>query len=316
MHVLWHGGEPMTLPANWFRSAATILDRHIPGRSESMQTSLIPYRSEYASLIHERFNGGIGSSVDFSQRKFSGSVEKYLDVWMRKVELARREGVVVIPGTVPTVAEIDRAEFTIDWFVERGFPGFNVDRYNDYGIPSIDRPSNAQHSAFLWSLFQGVMRRFAEGTLLRVNVVSAVLGGVLYDTPGDRWGGTCQSDFVVIEPDGSLNSCPDRARFEPSFSHIGQGAEGFLESPLRRKWVRLQTIGHANNYCDDCENATWCKTGCPLTSNNPAAEGDCAGYKQFITQVRAWCRAPSNRELADLYLEMTGGQLPGYVFSS
>jgi radical SAM protein with 4Fe4S-binding SPASM domain len=92
----------------------------------------------------------------------------------------------------------------------------------------------------------------------------------------------------VIEPDGSLNNCPDKSSFEPAYSTIEQGVQAFANSPMRKKWIRIQQVGHRIHDCATCENNIWCKSGCPITPNaNPHHdEHECSGYKQFINHVR------------------------------
>lgn len=288
-HVIWHGGEPLTVPADWYYQASDILVARNEGLTQSMQTSLIPYNSSYAQLAHDLFDGHLGSSIDFSSRQIKGSPERYQDLWMGKVNLARADGLSVTPGMVPTISDVDRAAEHVDWFVANGFETFNIDRYNCFGTESFpDHPNNAQHSQFMINMFDRIMQLMAtSGSAPLVNVITAVINGIVNDEPGDRWGGACQSDFVVIEPSGKLNSCPDRVSFESSFGHLDDGFDSFAKSPERKKWIRIQSVGHANDYCGTCENNSWCKTGCPISSNTPSLnDGECAGYKRYITHVR------------------------------
>ncbi len=305
IQVLWHGGEPLTLPVSYFYDAAEILDRVLGGRSaymEAMQTSLIPLKEEHLPWIQDRLGGGVGSSVDFSQRKIKGSVEAYHQLWMQKVDLAREHGIIVIPGVVPTRAELGREQDIVSWMVARDFTHFNIDRYNNYGQAFPDRPSNGEHARFLIGLFDATMRLFDKtGKAPVINVLDAVLNGVLHGVGGDRWGGSCQSDFVVVEPNGALNTCPDKSTIEAAHAHVEDGWEGFAKSRFRRKWVRHQTMTHKQPYCYTCENNSWCRSGCPITPNGPVeGEDECSGYKTFITHVRRFVDA-GGRELVQDY---------------
>lgn len=306
-HILWHGGEPLTISANWFKEAGEILDEELPGHSESMQTSLIPLRPEHVDLFMERHDGYVGSSVDFSQRMIKNSVEAYHDLWMKKVEMARAGGVTVIPGVVPTSRELGKEADIVKWFVDRGFEAFNIDRYNAYGTYFDDRPSNLQHAKFLTALFTAVMdemRRVGRAPL--IGVTKGALTGILFDIGGDRWGGSCQNDFVVVEPDGSLNTCPDKSSFEESHGNISDGFEFFLKSRFRRKWIRHQKVTHKKDYCMGCENSSFCQSGCPITPNGPSeGEDECSGYKTHLSFVRDWLSQPGNHELAMSYLRQS-----------
>lgn len=286
--VLWHGGEPLTVPVDWYWRAAELLDELLPGHLQAIQTSLIPWRDEYRDWIIQRCGREIGSSIDFSQRQIKGSVENYHRLWMQKVEQVRADGIMVIPGVVPTRRELGREAALIDWFVERDFDLVNLDRYNAYRAYFDDRPSNLEHAYFLIGLFDAVMDAMEKrGAAPVIGAIKAGIMGVLYDTPGDRWGTTCQSDFVVVEPDGSLNNCPDKSTVDDSFGKAAEGYDGFARNAFRRKWLRIQSYGHKRPHCQGCENSSWCHSGCPITPNGmPDGEVECSGYKTFLSHVR------------------------------
>lgn len=303
-HILWHGGEPLVLSPDWFYHAGEIIDRLLPGHTESMQTSLVPLRKEHLELLSGRLGGFVGSSVDFSQRMIKGSVEKYHSLWMKKVDMARNAGIEVIPGVVPTTLELGREDFIVRWFIERDFPAFNIDRYNAYGTHFPDRPSNLQHSHFLSGLFDALMAMMKDrGRAPLVGAIRASITGVVFGVGGDRWGGSCMNDFIVVEPDGSLNNCPDKSSFEESFGNVSDGYDEYAKSKFRRKWVRHQTLTHKKDYCFDCENAHFCGSGCPITPNGPSeGEDECSGYKTYLTHVRNFVSHDEGRALAVAYL--------------
>lgn len=302
--VLWHGGEPLTMPVEWYWRAGEILDEILPGHFESVQTSLIPFTDKWIPWVKERLNSHIGSSIDFTTRTLKGSAQAYQDLWMQKVDLARSHDIYVVPGMVPSRREIYRANELVQWFVDRDLVEFNIERYNSFGMPLPDWPSNAEHSDFLIGLFSEVMLRAAMGRdkLPIIRVLAAAIGGVLYQTPGDRWGGSCQSDFIVIEPDGGTNNCTDKTSFEKAYSNVEGGFGAFAGSPQRRKWIRIQSLDHRKDHCMECENRSWCASGCPITPNGPSeGQDECAGYKRFIDFVRDFARIPEQEQLLKDY---------------
>ncbi len=306
-HVLWHGGEPLVLRADWYFEAGELLDRVLPGHTESMQTSLIPLRPDHLPLLKERFGSFVGSSMDFSQRQINGSVEAYHRLWMKKVDMARAVGITVVAGVVPTRRELGREAEMVRWFVDRGFDAFNVDRYNAYGTYFDDRPSNLQHSYFLMGLFDALMTEMEETGSAPLNgAIRAGITGVLYGVGGDRWGGSCMNDFIVVEPDGSLNNCPDKSSFEESFGNVNDGFDDFAKSRFRKKWVRHQNLTHKEDHCHGCENQHFCQSGCPITPNGaPHGEDECSGYRTFLHHVRTWAARGSNRDTAVAYLNQS-----------
>jgi radical SAM protein with 4Fe4S-binding SPASM domain len=309
LFLIWHGGEPLTLPINYFEMAGKIIDEYFPGQQliEAVQTSLIPYRREHAKIVKERWRGEIGSSIDFNTRQVKGSVEEYQKLWMMKVEMARSDDILVIPGMVPTKKDCANAKGIYKWFMDRDFWIWSIDRYTSVGQVLPEMSTNREHAQFLIDLFDETIKSIREqGKAPYIKAVVAGVSGVLYDTPGDRWGGTCQSDFIVINPDGRLNNCPDKDSFEESYGNINTGFSSFEASPLRKKWIRIQQAGHRIDECYNCENASWCKSGCPITGNACTINGvvdECSGYKSFITHVRNFLKQDKdNKALLEAYV--------------
>lgn len=306
IHIVWHGGEPLMLTPEWYLWAIDILDRELgeENYSQSIQTSLLPYSSKWKDLIHNRFGAFVGSSIDFSQRKMKESSSNYLSSWLKKVSMARQDGIEVLPGMVPTKMEIGKGDALVGWFAMNGFGGFNIERYSHYGEKSIYIPSNREHAKFLIEIFDSVMRRISDGELApKINVVVAAISGVLFGLPGERWGTSCQRQFVVIEPDGSLNSCPDRSSHEKPFSNVDSGAVGFMSSGARRDWIRVQNITHKKDHCTTCEYNYWCKSGCPITRNGPSeGEAECSGYKTYLKHIDDFSKDSDRRDLLIKYI--------------
>lgn len=305
VQFLWHGGEPLTVPLDWYEASGEILDKHIPNRLESIQTSLVPLKKEYIPFIVNRLGSQMGSSIDFSQRQIRGSVDNFHALWMKKVDLARENGILITPGVVPTRKEIGRERYMVEWFMDRSFRLFNIDRYNAYANAFDDRPSNLEHSHFLIDLFDVLMEKIdTHGWAPVIGAISGGITGVLFQQGGDRWGGTCQSDFVVVEPDGGLNTCPDKSTLEDPYSYAHEGFKAFAASKFRRKWIRHQALTHKMPHCEVCENQHWCKSGCPITPNGPQmGEQECSGYKTFINHVRRFSETDDGQAKMLKYLE-------------
>ena len=289
VHFIWHGGEPLSLSPGYFEHAAADLSEAMGdvAYTSSLQTSLIPYTERWSDIIHKHFESQVGSSIDFSQRTVKNSAEAYLELWMSKVKLARSHGIKVTPSMVPTTSQVDQAESILQWFEESGFQDFNVERYSRFGGETIDWPSNAEHTRFLIGLFEGVWSRISAGKKApMINVVNAAIQGVLLGRSGDRWGTQCQREFVVVEPDGSLNTCPDRTQHEAAFSNVSQGAEAFVASEQRRNWIRVMSLDHKKPHCGACEFNDFCRSGCPVTPNGPDdGQTECSGYKGYLSHI-------------------------------
>lgn len=319
--LIWHGGEPLILSPKYFDMAGKVIDQYFDKNSliEAVQTSLIPYRKEHAEIVNKRWRGEIGSSMDFNSRLIKGSAQEYQKLWLSKVDLARNDDILIIPGITPNKEDCLQAEFILNWFAKHDFWLWNIDRYSNVSGNLPDFSTNREHAQFLIDLFQSSIKYYDKhGHIPLVKTISAAIGGILFDMPGDRWGGTCQSDFVVINPNGSLNNCPDKDSFESSYGNLFEGFNSFQQSPLRKKWIRIQQAGHRIDECYECENASWCKSGCPITGNACSINGlkdECSGFKSFISYVRDFInKSEENKKFALAYY--LGELLPKKLISN
>ncbi|GGF91972.1 MULTISPECIES: radical SAM/SPASM domain-containing protein [Cysteiniphilum] len=299
LHIIWHGGEPLTISAKTYAEMFDVIDMHFPDHTESMQTSLIPLKDEHISIIRDRFNFEIGSSIDFSQRKIKGSSERYFDLWLNKVALAREANIDVYPGVVPTRNEIGREKEIISFFIDNNFDYVNFERYNIFGLKEVpsDWPTNYEHSMFLIELFNIVMSQVHnQEKTIYIKQIIAGINGVIHGMPGDRWGTTCQKDFLVIEPDTGVNTCPDRSSHEKHFVKLDQikSIQELQQSPLRKSWIKTQGLHHFNNFCMKCDYRLWCKSGCPIASK--FNDGECSGYKLFLNHIKKYREASNDNE--------------------
>ena len=282
--IIWHGGEPLALPKDYFRQMCEKVREKLPGAIQSIQTSLIPYRQDWAPVLREFTGNHIGSSIDFSLRNIRGNAERYQSLWLKKAHQAHQDGFSIIPGIVPSRNELGRGIEICNWMEKNGFLNWNIDRYNSYGKEDRLRPSNLEHSGFLTQIFEAVMKRAECGVFMKINTVRAALAGILMDVSGDRWGTSCSRDFIVVNPNGTTSACPDMASYS-NYGHVSGGFREFSGSEARRKWIKNHLIGHANSNCRSCRFNGFCKTGCPLTPNAPEFEDDCSGYSRHLSHV-------------------------------
>lgn len=310
--ILYHGGEPLSLSPEtlyWYsdRVREALAEFSV---QETVQTSLIPLREGHIQFIKDRCGSFVGSSIDFTGRTIQGSNESYIDLWLTKVALARAGGIEVGPIMVPTTNETREAERVYGWFKANGFSYFSIERYNAYGA-GTDRPDNKEHSRFLMRLFDLAMFDLAAGReFVANNAVAASIGGVLHNQPGERWGGKCQRDFLVVNPDGRLNTCPDRIEYEQEqWPKAQEGVDAFQQSPIRRDWIKVQMIEHIANHCRSCPFRTFCRSGCPITEHQVhTGSGECAGYRSHLHHVEAYVSTPLGRQHASAYLAAAGLQ--------
>lgn len=311
--ITWHGGEPLSLPPEWYSRAHEYIDQYFKQGIDyiaGIQTSMVPYSEHWNELIKQRFASCLGTSIDFSQRRFRGSSSRYINTFLQRVNLARKFGIECRPNIVPTTNEMARPKDFLKWFANNRFRLIFIEPYLIFGgARTVDQPSNLQYAQFLIQLFDLTMSKAASEGLAAIPLISPLVSAInvaVNHVPSGRWGTTCQRDFIVIEPNGNTNTCPDRTAKEPAFSNIHNGLSEFRTSSQRRTWIFTASHAHKAPHCLNCEFATACQSGCPITPNPKTlgASNECSGYKSLLLHIQEYAQhGADNRRLLMNYVK-------------
>lgn len=274
IRVVWHGGEPLSVPIDWYKDAKDIFDVYDFEYSESMQTSLPSCNDEIIGFIKQRLNGFVGVSPNYGK-----STE---NEWLARIKTLRANGVISVPTIVITKELMQDPKTVLDWVKRCGFIFFRIERMNSVEGNVVDRPNNFGQSKYYIALFDEMMKRYLRGEKYFCNTVYAAINGVLNGSGGERWGGQCQSFLAVIEPNGDINTCPDRVDKEFPMGNVGDGVESFFTNKKRNKWVSHQMHGHRTERCMACDFLDFCGSACPITEHESS---ECAGYYQFLKYI-------------------------------
>lgn len=287
--ILWHGGEPLQFNKGVFERRLVQADNYFFNHgirvSHGMQTALINFDADWGRIIKRYFNSSVGVSVDPASRSINGDVKRYSSVLSKRIKAAQDMGIDIGGNVCPSVDDIGKEGLLLDWFTEHDISSFSIDRYNSFGnSDDLKRPSNKEHSLFLRNLLDESIARIKSG--VRVPVCSTLvsgIGGVLEGNSGDRWGVTCLEDYIVINPDGVTNTCPDKISDEVTYSDVN----GFVNSRKRINAISDHKLSHPKEHCYSCEYFYWCKSGCPITVNSWEKEGECSGYSKFLNHIKS-----------------------------
>ena len=286
-NILWHGGEPLLVSPDWYWSATEVIRRSDFRFTQSMQTSLTPYRKEFSPLIKKEMNGFIGTSFDLHARAINGSPEKYADLFLKKLEIVREDGIDVGVIMTATKDEIGHLRQILDWFVKNGFRSVRIERFNNYGRSYESWTTNRDHSIYMIELLNAVLDLYEEGIVFYEAGIMSAITGVLEGKPGDRWGTSCTTDYMVFEPDGQVTNCIHRTGKEDYFGTAWKPLNMMLENDHRQKIIANHMSGsNMTDFCLSCEYVSWCKSGCPIQKNEvPSEKADCSGHKMFLDYI-------------------------------
>jgi len=290
VHIIYHGGEPLMAPLEWFNNASRMLKEYIPDCSQSIQTSLMPHRPDMFDWYRQNTNSSVGISFDWSSRKIDGSAEKYREKFISRVKECHENGINTNVGIVPSKPDIPFAKEIVDFFIENNLHNVRIERFNTFGFTSDIQPTNAEHSQFMIDMFDYIMERYNKGlSVIGVNYIAAAVAGLCDGMATDTYSGNCQTTEITVEPNGDLNICPNCVSYTDPVGTVFEGWKSFRSSMVRRNWIMKQQLFHFCEQCKTCDYIKWCKGNCPLTPHNVGGEGDdCAGFSKFINHVRKY----------------------------
>lgn len=285
--VLWHGGEPLQFDKSTFEKRLVEANNYFFANgivvNHVLQTALINFDSDWGRIINTYFNSWAGVSIDPNTRSISGSTTRYDDALQKRIKVAQSKGITLVGNICPSIDDVGKEGQLLDWLDSNNIASFAIDRYNSFGGQDPLRPTNQQHSLFLWNLLDESLKRIKKrGRVSVCETLRAGVNGVLNGKSGDRWGVTCLSDYIVIDPDGRTNTCPDKISVEESYTENGS----FVSSSKRSEVVGSHIAEHPTDGCFNCEFFSWCRSGCPITPNDWGKEGECSGYKLFLKKIQ------------------------------
>ncbi len=304
VHIIYHGGEPLMAPLEWFNNASRMLKEYIPDCSQSIQTSLMPHRPDLFDWYRNNTNSSIGVSFDWSSRKIDGSAEKYREKFITRVKECHENGINTNVGIVPSKPDIPHAKEIVDFFIENNLKNIRIERFNTFGFKSDIQPTNAEHSQFMIDMFDYIIAKYDRGEpVIGVNYIAAAIAGLCEGRATDTYSGNCQTTEITVEPNGDLNICPNCVSYSDPVGTVFDGWKKFRSSMVRRNWIMKQQLFHFCEQCKTCDYIRWCKGNCPLTAHDVGGEGDdCAGFSRFIDHVRKYMEeSQSHKDLAIKY---------------
>ncbi|MBI5278475.1 MAG: GRRM system radical SAM/SPASM domain protein [Burkholderiales bacterium] len=156
--LVWHAGEPLVLPADYYRQAFETVKRSLGERvriRHSFQTNAMLVTEEHCKLFKE-YGASIGVSIDGPDfvhdrfRRTRSGAGTHAQA-MRGVELLRSQGIPFTTISVVTADALPHADEIFDFLV--GLKpleiGFNVDELEGENLSSTLTGAESQYRAFM-----------------------------------------------------------------------------------------------------------------------------------------------------------------------
>ena len=207
---VWHAGEPLAVPRDWYGKAFEIISRHAPAGvriTHSFQTNATLLNEEWCDFI-QKTGVCMGVSIDGPDRihdahrktrSGSGTHERA----MRGISLLKSRGIDFHVIAVVTGDSLDHPDEIFDFFIENGITrfGFNVEEQEGiHEKSSLEGAGSDRIEAFFQRIFE---RQKALQGAVRVREFDFALQRIL----GKR--AATEEDFVFeneqVRPFGILN---------------------------------------------------------------------------------------------------------------
>lgn len=289
--IIWHGGEPMLMGADFYWKAYDYAKSIKPDILFSMQSNLLLYRSsEWKNLFRNVMDGRLSTSFDPDEqfRTINGSTERYSRQFSKKIDEIIRDGFKPLVIGTYTEDTVSLADKMYDRSLSYGNDGFNI-RYN-YRYPA-GREFGQGVAVTPESYGKMLIRIYDRWIKDKPNFVVTPLDLMFQKCIGIGmkqcpWTRHCGGKFISIEPNGDAYNCGEFADTENPAYRFGNLKEGwiangrkeaivgFVRKP-KKDGVFIQEVmdSYGANLmkrrvmdvpvsCTECRHFTECEGGC------------------------------------------------------
>jgi uncharacterized protein len=284
LSLIWHSGEPLAVPMEFYDSASAIIQERMRGVdvSQAIQTNGTPIDDAWCDLF-KRYDIHVGVSLDGPKslhdlHRVDRSKRGTFDRVMRGIETLQRNEVPFVIIAVVTEDSLDRPEEIVEFFVDIGVEhvGFSIEELESANIESSILALDTDRVRSFWT--RVYRKNVLLGQPLRIREFNRAFASIALneeDTVGDKralLGNEQARPFGIINIDceGNISTfSPEmlgasHARF-PSFL-FGNVMEGelidMLSTPLFVKVAR--EIADGVRLCaQSCQYFRYCGGGAP-----------------------------------------------------
>jgi uncharacterized protein len=279
---LFHGGEPLLLPVDWYRATMTMIEEaardnpHLQRLAYGMQSNAVALKQEHLDLFVEK-RVIVSSSLDGTPEihdLMRGRGQTVLRNIRRLAEAGVGGGVI----TILTPTNIDHVDEILDFFAQNGVHGVKLNTLCCVGRGSAEQTVTGKQYARAMVACLQRMARTGSPEPLNNDLVS-MLGAFLFgrsDQVPDRqncYSYHCSGGrfFFGVEHDGDVYPC-GRAADTKTFSLFNLLDERY--DPQRVDRV-LRDLHHKDAWfvrCFNCASRRICAFGCPAFEAGNLAE--------------------------------------------
>jgi uncharacterized protein len=193
LSVIWHAGEPLTMPISFYEKATDILDNVLGSRcnlSHCVQTNAMLINDEWCNLF-KRHNFRVGISIDgpanihdIHRRTRTGKGTHQMV--LKGIEVLRKHDIAFHAIAVITANTLTQSDAFYDFFLEHGISevGCNYDEAEGPHLSSTITNCEVEYEAFIKKL---IKRSNVQGQPVRFRELSTAMSRINSALPTYSW---------------------------------------------------------------------------------------------------------------------------------
>lgn len=293
--LIWEGGEASLVGKQHLSNLIASARSRRPGAKHTMVSNLYSFPNWLIEMTHNEFSGMIETTFAMNGKySLDGNRERFLEMFKKHYKKVTQAGITCpvnlelndhtialgAPALIDYLADLGpvRVEFdiSVDFKQFLAEPGYTL-----HGYPILpSTASYAQFSGFVKQFWEELLRRGLEKT-----ITSSLIDEMRFGTVTTMFGVQRASDFLTINPDGTLTTNPLFSDLVPTYlGNVRQASvEQMLNGKKRQHLIRHELRKTAN--CLDCAYYSLCEGG-PSHAPTFDASDECAGMRSLRTYFR------------------------------
>lgn len=268
--LIWHGGEPMILGAEFYREAYAYAKSILPGIRFSMQSNMLSYNERWNGVFRDILKGSVSTSWDPDElcRTIKGSAELYSRVYHVRMKKILDDG--WRPKIISTFSE-DTAYLVHDVY-DRALRSAQDGRVYDirfnYRYPA-GRAAQEGPAILPETYGRALVEVYDRWIKDTPDFLVTPLDQMFLKVTGAEmgrcpWAKGCTGHIIGLEPNFDVYNCGEFADLEdPDFCFgnlLKDGIDACLTSSAARK-LAMRRIKHPES-CKSCLHYVECEGGC------------------------------------------------------
>lgn len=292
VHII--GGEPTLLGIDFFREKIGILRKLSSEGTIPVNVSIVSNLVTKDAVEICKLFDNVSTSFEFDSRFVSMKGRPLIRIensWRTNVAALQDAGIKVNVTTAMTLPVINHGAYELlDYLYAMGFRGIHLGFFIVSGDGGKNKetmfPEFIQTSNFLIDAYKWYMEKVIIDPEIYVNPVESMIKSLV--TGEENYDISCPiiTGSIDIDSNGDVRTCTSSGG-ETFSATYGNMKEQPLELIYRSRMFSRERVMASipDSKCGNCEYLHICKSACKVLQKHWSGEGECPGFKTFISYV-------------------------------